>query len=153
VSVIDKKSLAVTEVDAGDAPLKLCALGGRTFVIGHLDNRLREIGGANKTHKIPFKGFPNNIFPWRDNIVITTHDTEKMAVLQFEPGSESFSTLLETEYPYGDTRFDSRNVSFYVRGQFGDAVFEITQGKTDKEGRLWVTDLLAGKLHIIEEED
>jgi hypothetical protein len=60
-------------------------------------------------------------------------------------------TLLhQANYPYGDTRFDTRNVSFYLNGQFGDAIFSITQGKTDQEGRLWITDFLSGKLFIIE---
>jgi hypothetical protein len=36
-----------------------------------------------------------------------------------------------------------------VRGQFGDALFEITRGKTDADGRLWITDFLSGKLFIL----
>ncbi|UCE17685.1 MAG: hypothetical protein JSV84_12480 [Gemmatimonadota bacterium] len=55
-------------------------------------------------------------------------------------------------YTYGDTIFDSGNVSFYVRGQYGDAVFFITQGQVDSEGRLWITDFLSGKLFLIEEK-
>ncbi|UCH84684.1 MAG: hypothetical protein JSW50_03040 [Candidatus Latescibacterota bacterium] len=153
VSVIDKTDYTVTEFEAGDAPLSLCLTGGRVFSIGHLDNRLREIGGKGKTYKIPFKGFPNNVFPWGETLVVTSHNTGEMGVLQFDPVRESFSTLLKTKYPYGDTRFDTRNVSFYVRGQYGDAVFEITQGRAARDGRLWVTDFLAGKAYIIEESD
>jgi hypothetical protein len=73
-----------------------------------------------------------------------------MAILEFDPKMGSIKTAHRQEYPYGDVRFDTPNVSFYVKGQFGDAVFEITRGRTDKEDRLWITDFLAGKLYIVE---
>jgi hypothetical protein len=82
--------------------------------------------------------------------VLTSHSENALFVVEFDPQTGSFSLLHKQEYPYGDTRFDTANVSFYVRGQFGDAVFYITEAKTDKEGRLWLTDFLSGKLFILE---
>ncbi len=96
------------------------------------------------------KGLPDNIFEWRGKAVITLHAADRLNVVQFDTETKKFATLHEMEYPYGDTRYDSRNVSFYVRGQFGDAVFDITRAEVDSDLRLWLTDFLSGKLFIIE---
>ena len=56
------------------------------------------------------------------------------------------------EYPYGETDFDSRNTAFYMPGQFGDALFEITRIQADYAGRIWVSDFLSGKLFILQPE-
>ena len=107
-----------------------------------------EIGG--KSHKIPFKGFTDNVFVWGDIMILTSHNEESMAIMEFDPDVGSVKVAHRQEYPYGDVRFDTPNVSFYVQGQFGDAVFEITRGRVDHEGRLWISDFLAGKLYIVE---
>jgi YVTN family beta-propeller protein len=147
VSVIDRSDFSISEVAAGEQPLKLCALAARVWVIDHAGNRLIEVGG--KTWKLPTEGRPDNIFEWNDGLVITSHSSDRLFVTSFDPGSGEFTVLHTLEYPYGDTRFDSRNVSFYLRGQFGDALFSITRGTTDSSGRLWISDFLSGKVFIL----
>ncbi len=151
VSVIDKNTFAVNTVATGDGPLKMCRCGGGVYVINHLANTLQEVGAGGKTFDIPNEGRPDNLFAWNGTIVIISHSSEALFIMRFDTADESFSPLHEEKYPFGDTSFDTGNVSFYVNGQFGDAVFSITRGKTDGAGRLWVTDFLSGKLFILEE--
>jgi YVTN family beta-propeller protein len=147
LSVIDKSDFSVSEVEAGEQPLKLCACADGVFVIDHAGNRLIEVGG--KSRKLPNEGWPDNIFEWNGNLVITSHSSDRLEITSFDPGSGEFDVLHTFEYPFGDTRFDSGNVSFYLRGQFGDALFSITKGKTDSSGRLWISDFLSGKVFIL----
>ncbi len=150
VTVIDRGDYSTREADAGKNPLKLCRCGRDIFSIDHTGNRLFRINGKKRSWKMPFDGFPDNIFAWGEKIVITSHSGGELYIGRFDPAGGKFTTLHRMKYPYGDTRFDSGNVSFYVRGQFGDALFEITRGKTDKEGRFWLTDFLSGRLIILE---
>ena len=150
VSIIDKQSFTIQEIETGDGPLKLCSCGGEVYVIHHLGNSIQEVKEDGKTFQLPFDGLPDNLFVWRDKVVITSHSSDGLFIMSFDPSDEVFTLLHQENYPYGDTRFDSGNVSFYVNGQFGDAIFSITQGKVDKDGRLWVTDFLSGKVFIFE---
>ena len=147
LSVIDKSDFSVSEVEAGEQPLKLCACGSKVYAIDHAGNRLIEVGGTS--HELPNKGWPNNIFEWNGRLVITSHSSDRLQITSFDPGSGNFELLHSFDYPYGDTRFDSGNVSFYLRGQFGDALFSITRGKTDASGRLWISDFLSGRVFIL----
>jgi DNA-binding beta-propeller fold protein YncE len=149
VSIVDKNSFGVREIATGAGPLKLALLRGRAYVINHLDHSLQELSTHGKRYPLPFNGFPDNLFVWRERLVIAAHSDQELALTIFDPITEKFSTFHRHKYPYGDTRFDSRNVSFYANGQFGDAIFAITQGKVDQQGRLWITDFLSGKLFII----
>lgn len=152
VSIIDKGSFTSQEVETGEGPLKLCRCGDEIYVINHLSNSLQEVKENGKAYQMPYDGMPDNLVVWKDKVVITSHSNEALFIVLFDPVSESFTLLHQEDYPYGDTRFDSGDVSFYVNGQFGDALFSITQGETDKEGRLWVTDFLSGKLFIVEDK-
>ncbi len=152
VTVIDKESLEVAGVRTDEKPLRLCRCAGRVYVINHIGNTIQEVRPDGRSFEIPFAGLPDNVFTWGDKAVITSHSEEGLSVVEFDPLAESFTTLHSYAYPYGDTRFDTGNVSFYVRGQFGDVLFAITQGRTDEAGRLWITDFLSGKLFILEEE-
>lgn len=152
VSVIDKTDFTVKEVETGAQPLKLCRCNQDVYVINHLDNSLQTVHEKGKIHKIPYTALPDNCFTWKNTVIITSHSPAELFIIQFDTEKESFTLLHKAEYPYGDTRFDSRNVSFYVRGQFGDAVFDITKGKTDSEGRLWITDFLSGRLFVLDDE-
>jgi hypothetical protein len=147
LSVIDKSDFSVSEVEAGEQPLKLWACGGKVYAIDHAGNRLIEVGG--KSRKLPNEGLPDNIFEWNGNLVITSHSSDRLHITSFDPGSGEFDVLHSFEYPYGDTSFDSGNVSFYLRGQFGDALFSITRGRTDASGRLWISDFLSGRVFIL----
>jgi YVTN family beta-propeller protein len=149
LSVIDKTDFSVSEVEAGEQPLKLCVCAAKVYVLDHAGNRLVEVGG--KSRELPTRGWPDNIFEWNGRLVITSHSSERLYVTSFDPRSGSFEVLHTLEYPYGDTRFDSGNVSFYLRGQFGDALFSITRGKTDSSGRLWISDFLSGRVFILSE--
>jgi len=150
VSVVDKTTFAVETIKTGEQPLGLCRAAGDVFVITHAGNTLEKLSGDRWAKKIPHGKHPDNIFPWGDKVVITSHDAAALYVTEFDPKTKLFALLHKESYPYGDTRFDTANVSFYVRGQFGDAVFAITEGRAGKDGRLWVTDFLSGKLFILE---
>jgi YVTN family beta-propeller protein len=151
VSVVDKTAFAATEIPVGRQPLRLCRCKGAVYVISQADNTIQEVRAGGAVHRIPNDGRPDNLFVWRDRPVIVSHNAEKLFITLFDPGTRVFTSLHETTYPYGDVRFDTGNVSFYVRGQFGDAVFDITRAKIDAKGRLWITDFLAGRLFIIED--
>lgn len=152
VSVIDKASFAVKEIATAEEPLKLCRFQTEVFVIDYAAGILQEVGEKGKLYRIPFEGTPDGLFAWRDGLIITCHGAKALNVVRFDPASERFSLVLRAEYPYGDTRFDSRNVSFYVNGQFGDALFSITNAEASADGSLWVTDFLSGKLFILKPE-
>jgi YVTN family beta-propeller protein len=149
ISVVDKSTFSVREIETGSGPLKLCRRGETVYALNHLDNTLQEIKEKGKKYKIPSKALPDNVFVWKDRIIVTSHDSKALYVTSFDPAKRSFKLLHKLEYPYGDTRFDSANVSFYVNGQFGDAVFSITRGEVSKDGDLWLTDFLSGKLLIL----
>jgi DNA-binding beta-propeller fold protein YncE len=150
VSIVGKDDFAVRAVETDEHPLRLCRAGGRVFALSHTANTLQEIGGEARTHELPHKGLPDNVFVLRDRAVITSHAPDELYVVQFDPKTNEFSTLHQLAYPYGDTSCNTRNVSFYVRGQYGDAVFETTRAQADADGRLWITDFLAGKLFILQ---
>lgn len=149
VTVIDKMGYGKREVETGPGPLRLCRLGEAVYCVNHLGNSLTEVSRKGKSFAIPFEGMPDNIFPWGERIVITSHSSAALSLIEFDPGKGSFRLLYEKDYPYGDTRFDTRNVSFYMKGQFGDALFTITKGKETSDGSLWITDFLSGRLFIL----
>ncbi len=151
VSIINKDDFSVTTLKAKRRPLKLIESGGNIFAINHLGNTLQEITKNGKSHKIKFEAFPDNLFKWKNKVIITSHSATKLYVISFDPVIEKYDLLFQFEYPYGDTRFDSRNVSFYVNGQYGDGIFDISKAKVDKNGNLWLTDFLSGKLFIFQE--
>ncbi len=147
VSIVDKRDFTTRESGTGSGPLRLCRWKDRIFVINHMDRSVQEIGG--KTYELPQKGTPDNIFKWGDELVITAHTQANLFIIGFDPEKGRFELLHSEAYPYGDVSYDTNNVSFYVRGQFGDALFDVTRGKTDSAGRLWITDFLSGKLLIL----
>jgi YVTN family beta-propeller protein len=150
VSIIDKVTFASEDVKTGGEPLRLCRCGDMVYVITHAGNTIEEVRPGGSSFKVPYAGLPDNVFPWKDKAIITSHSAEGLAIVEFDPAAGSFTVLHRHAYPYGDTRFDSGNVSFYVRGQYGDALPFITRGRTDAEGRLWISDFLSGKLFILE---
>jgi DNA-binding beta-propeller fold protein YncE len=152
VSIVDKTGFAERKIVSGNGPLKLCRLGDGVYVINHADNTLQEVREGGTTWPIPYEGLPDNLFAWGDRLVITSHSVRALSVAQFDPATAKFTLLHAETYPYGDTRFDSRNVSFYLSGQFGDALYSLTNGKTAADGRLWVTDFLSGKLLVFEKK-
>ncbi|MEW6365658.1 MAG: hypothetical protein AB1714_13600 [Acidobacteriota bacterium] len=150
VTVVDKAGEARQELPVGRGPLKLAICEGIPFVINHLDNTLQEVRPGSKPRQIPFAGLPDDLAACGKRLVLTSHSTTELAIMQYDPASGRFELLHRERYPFGETRFDTGNTAFYQRGQFGDAIFEITRIREDAKNRLWVTDFLAGKLFIIQ---
>jgi YVTN family beta-propeller protein len=151
VTVVDKASYVKSDIMTGEGPLRLCRTADGVYCLNNRGNRLTDMRDGGQTRKIPIGGAPENLFAWRDRLVITSHTPEGLSLLEYDPQKAAFALLHEEEYPYGETGFDTRNVSFYMRGQFGDAVFALTQGKEMSDGSLWITDFLSGRLFILSE--
>lgn len=149
VSIIDKKNYNVNRITTEDAPLKLCLHNKNVFVINHKSNTIQQITPKVNIKKIPYEGLPNNIISWKNSIIISHHSEDKFRLISYNPEKGIFKVIYEHNYPYGDTRFSTINNSFYLTGQFGDAIYEITKMKIASDNSLWVTDFLAGKLYII----
>ena len=152
VDVVDKATLAVTPVTTAAQPLRLCRCWGQVWAITHRGRTLERISPPRETVPIPFEGLPDNLFAWRGRPVVTVHSPGELVIAEYDPVSKSFSTLWRERYPYGDTAFDSANVSFYLRGQFADALPVITRHAGDTGGRLVVSDFLSGRIFVIEEK-
>jgi len=149
ITAIDKTTYKVKSIKTGNQPFKMSLYDNVLFVINHKDNTLQEIGETSSIHNINFEGRPDNIFAAGKKLILTTHSSNALRILAFDPETREFGVLIEKSYPFGETTFDTNNSSFYTRGQFGDCIFEITKIKQDKEGRLWIIDFLSGKLFII----
>lgn len=151
VAVISRKDWTAGRIATSRQPLRLCRAGGSVYAICHAGNTLERIaGGAPRKWKLPFGDRPDNIFAFGNDLVITGFSGGALHLMRFDPERERFTLIHREDYPYGDTAMDSGNVSFYMRGQYGDAVFSPTRGKTGSGGALWVTDFLSGKLFIIQ---
>jgi len=147
VDVIDKTTWAVESQPAGDSPLKLGRLDGRVYVIDHLGNGLRALGGDPVP--LPPVGHPDALFAWDGQLAVVTHATHEMVVLLYDPQTQGFEIAHRLSYPFGNTRFDTNNSAFYMSGQFGDAVFDLTRGRVAQDGSLWLADFLSGKVLIL----
>jgi DNA-binding beta-propeller fold protein YncE len=152
VAVIAKEGFVRgADIPTGDGPLKLALCDGRTFVLNHLGRSLQEVTAGGTSWPWPFAGTPDGLFAWNSKLVVTGHGAQAMSIALFDPADGTFTEVRRLEYPFGETRFDSANVSFYLRGQYGDALFDLCRSITDQKGRLWVTDFLSGKVFIVEE--
>jgi sugar lactone lactonase YvrE len=164
VTVIRKSDLRTIEVPAGESPVRIRICGGTVYLIDHTGNRLMRAGRDRldrvfdgrlapedlfETFDIPFAGLPGNLSCSSGAPVITSHSSSRLAVLRFDPEEEDFEELLDYDYPFGEVSLASANSSFYMKGQFGDAVFTINRIETGAGGRIWITDFLAGKLFVI----
>jgi DNA-binding beta-propeller fold protein YncE len=150
VFAVDKKTLEVRGEVAFGQPLKLLQAGGTMWVLGHASRTLGSLSGAGERYEIPWDALPDNVFDWNGTPVITAHSPEKLYIAALDAPEGVFRLLHAEPYPYGDTRFDTVNVSFFLSGQFGDAIQSITQGLATQDGRLWVADFLSGRLFVID---
>jgi len=166
ITAVRKTDRDTANIQTGGSPVRMCLGEGRLYAIDHTGNRLlvlekdsveqvftsrAEAGDIIKRYDIPFRGLPDNIICSGDRPVITSHSSSRLVILRFDPERESFETLLEYDYSFGDVSLAGSNSSFYMRGQFGDAVFSLNKIETDSENRFWITDFLAGKLFILED--
>ncbi len=149
IAIIDKEDFSVQKIKTGNKPTKLALHNKILYVINHNHNSLQALGKAGNTYPIPFPGKPGNLVNAGENLIITSHTANSLKILSFSPAQREFTLIHQEDYPYGETSLDTNNSAFYVRGQFGDAVFEINRIKKDDKGRLWITDYLSGKLFII----
>ncbi|MCX6578925.1 MAG: hypothetical protein NT166_01920 [Candidatus Aminicenantes bacterium] len=149
IAVVDKDDFSVQKIRTGKKPFKMAILDSALYVINHNDNSLQVFGKEPGTYPLPYPGRPDNICDAGGAVIITAHSPEAFYILSFSPVTKSFETVHKEMYPYGETTVDTDNSAFYLRGQFGDGIFEINQIKQDRKGRLWVTDYLSGKLFII----
>ena len=106
-------------------------------------------GEKDKIIKIPDGLTPDNMVRFDHFIYISAHNHETFCIYKLDTEKGSLAKLLTFSYPYGETTFDNSNTAFYLRGQFGDSIYEISNIKQGKDGKLWVTDLLSGRLFII----
>jgi hypothetical protein len=149
LTVISKKDFSTSGVRCGKNPLKIVLANGVPYVLNHGDNTLAEFGQKTRIYKIPFKGFPGNICIHENSLLITSHNPNELFIIAFDLQKKSFSLLHRERYPFGETSFAGNNSSFFLRGQFGDCLYELNKIKIDSSGRIWVSDFLAGKLFIL----
>jgi DNA-binding beta-propeller fold protein YncE len=150
VSVVSKEDFSVGEIETDRGPLRLCGFDDRLFVLNHEAGNIQELGGS--AYPVPGEGKPDNMFAWRNGVVVTSHSSDALLIHHFDPDDKTFELLRREEYPFGETGFDTGNVSFYVRGQFGDALFELSRALVDRDGRLWISDFLSGRVIVLADE-
>ncbi|HGY55766.1 MAG TPA: hypothetical protein ENK44_08700 [Caldithrix abyssi] len=152
ISVVNKKNGNTRTVKCPEHPVKLAGLGGQVYCLSHSENILTRIGESEKQWPVPAEGArPDNLYSDGKKLWITAHAPDAFYLLNFDPQNERFETVWQSNYPYGDTRFDHTNNSFYLTGQFADCVYRLNQIRKDKKGRLWIMDFLSGRLFIVEE--
>jgi DNA-binding beta-propeller fold protein YncE len=151
LTIVGKSDDSRRDLPCGRQPLKLAMAGGVPYVINHGDNTLSELGKAPRNFKIPFPGSPDQVAASGRLLLITSHDAGNLRIIAFDTVSRRFSLLHREAYPYGQVSFAGSNSSFFVRGQFGDCLYDLCQVRF-AAGRAWVSDFLSGKLFIIELE-
>ncbi len=151
ITIVDKYTLSVRTVPVSEQPLRLAVVGSDIYALSHKGRCLHNLS-TSAEYRVPTKGLPEALIPWRNQLLIAVQDRQALYLYLYDPQRQKLHLLHINEYPYGDTRFDSGNVSFYLRGQYGDAVFHLIRGLEDDKSRLWLSDFLAGKVYIIEEQ-
>ncbi|MBN2344864.1 MAG: hypothetical protein JXO51_00630 [Candidatus Aminicenantes bacterium] len=150
LSIIRKEGFTRRDARCGRQPLKLALADGVPYVIHHGDNTLSALGQRPRTFRIPFPGRPDQLFAHGATLLITSHDAAGLTVSAFDVRRGKFSRLHRENYPCGDTSFAGNNSSFFVRGQFGDGIYDLCRIRSDDAGRVWISDFLSGKLFILE---
>ncbi|HQG44682.1 MAG TPA: hypothetical protein PLG50_03370 [bacterium] len=151
ISIVNKNSLTSRTLTTAAQPLRFGRLAGRLYLLCQSGRRLQEITPHGIKDLLRLEELPSQLMVWKEKLVIATCDASTLYLYQYQPDSLRFGLLHMVKYPYGETRFDSGNTAFYLQGQYGDAVFDLFCGKTDRDGRLWISDFLAGRVYILEE--
>jgi DNA-binding beta-propeller fold protein YncE len=149
LSVIRKEDFSRRDLRCGSKPLKLALAGGVPYVINHGDNSLSELAPRPRLWRIPFAGRPDQIVALGGALLLTSHSADELIVFAFDPVKKRFSLLHREKYPFGQTSFLGDNSSFFVRGQFGDCLYDLCKVRGDARGRIWVSDFLSGKVLIL----
>lgn len=148
LTVIAKDDFSCRDVRCGRQPLKLALAGSIPFVINHGDNTLSELGEKPRTHRIPFPGRPDQAVWCQGQLWISSHSADELLIITFDPAAGKFSLRHREKYPYGESGFAGSNSSFFMRGQFGDCIYDLCQIRAGAGGSVWVSDFLAGKVVI-----
>ncbi|MFC2084562.1 hypothetical protein ACFLS9_05850 [Bacteroidota bacterium] len=147
---IRKSDYNVEQIKTGNKPLRVGILNGIPIVLNHIDNTVQVIKEDSQVFQLPSEGLPDNIEIINEEIIITSHSEKELNIYNFDLNKKRFQLIHQIKYPYGEVTFNHNNCAFYVRGQFGDSLFDLTNISADRKNRLWVTDYLSGKLFIIE---
>lgn len=150
IAAIDKNDFSIQKMKTGKKPFQVSVSGDTLYCINHNSSSLQAFrdGNAVGTYPLPFTGKPSALFDAGDRLIITVHSDSALHIVSFHPQKKTFTAIHKEEYPFGETTVDTDNTSFYMRGQFADAIFTLNQIKKDSSGRIWVTDYLSGKLFI-----
>lgn len=153
VSAVRQDDFSRRDVPCGSQPLKLALAGPTLYAICHGDNTLfvmpaEGTGGRARSIPIPFPGAPDQLVFCQGRLWIASHSGSELAVGTFDPETEKFALRLRRPYPYGQAGFAGSNSSFFLRGQFGDCVYDLCQVRAGAGDSVWVSDFLAGKVFI-----
>ncbi len=151
LSIIKGAGDEVAVEPTGRKPIAVDAHAGTIYVANHLGESLSVFDGESRVVPLPPGALPNNILAdERTGLVyITAHAPSEARVYCYDPEEDAVKTIHTASHPYGEVTFDQANAAFGERGQWGDGIFRITDMAFDKEGRLWITDYLGGKLWIL----
>jgi DNA-binding beta-propeller fold protein YncE len=155
LSVINKDDFSRRDLACGRQPLKLALVENAAYVINHGGRSLSEfmpgpLGWKQKSHRIPFAASPDQVVAGDGKLLITGHSARELFIIAFDITTKKFTLLHRESYPYGQVSFAGSNSSFFVRGQFGDGVYDLCQVRFDARGRAWVSDFLSGRVFIID---
>jgi DNA-binding beta-propeller fold protein YncE len=152
VSVVGKDDFSRRDVPCGRQPLKVALAGATLYAVCHGDNTLFAMaadgGGTPKSLPIPFPGTPDQLAFCQGRLWIASHDRGELVIGTFDPATGTFALRLRHRYPYGQAGFAGANSSFFLRGQFGDCVYDLCQVRAGAGGSVWISDFLAGKVFI-----
>ncbi len=148
LSVIAKADFSRRVVPCGRQPLKIALAGDRVFVINHGDNTLTELAARARTRSIPFPGHPDQLAWYRERLWITSHAAGELLIISYDPATERFALRHREPYPYGETGFAGANSSFFLRGQFGDCLYDLCRVRDGAGDSVWVSDFLSGKIFV-----
>lgn len=149
VTAVKKDDFSVQKFKTGEKPFKLAIINNTLYCINHNGRSLQALGKEPGTFSLPYTAKPSNLFGTADELIVTAHTSDALYILSFSPAKKAFTLIHKEPYPYGETTVDTDNSAFYLRGQFGDGIFELNQIKQDKTGSLRITDYLSGKMFII----
>jgi len=154
LSVILKSDFSRRDLACGRQPLKIALASDVPYVLCHGDNTLVEARGAVRRHPIPFPGTPDQVScRERDGLLlISAHRAGEMLLYSFDTKAKRFRLLHREPYPYGQVSFAGSNSSFFLRGQFGDCVYDLCRMRWDQrdDRKAWVSDFLSGKVFIVD---
>ena len=150
LTVIRKEDLSRRDLASGRQPLKIALAGGIPFVINHGDNTLSELGEKSRTHRIPFPGRPDGLVACGETLWITSHSAAELFIFTFDPATMEFNLRHREKYPYGEPGFAGNNSSFYLRGQYGDGIYDLCHVRSGAGVSVWVSDFLSGKVFIFD---